>query len=277
KSRDSYIAGRRCIAASSAIRCRAEKNCASEKSVSALKPSRAIVENIVGSSLKSETAKRRNSNPSKGPIGWMSFQRKGCNGFSALTSTATRRIPAAASLRISIRLWASSVPYIVTPVTLPPGRARLLARPSAIGSAIGARTMGMVVVCRFSASAAGVPVSTMAAGSLRSIVGRELGKAGAHVNEGHAAACVQYHRAPWVGTKRIDRCPIGELVLGRNERPRSDKLILERFLLTDCVTWHEGEAQCGNCGDTEHVTPMHHIPPFALMCARDLFARARCE
>src|SRR5262249_20482665 len=114
-------------------------------------------------------------------------------------------------------------------------------------------------------------------GSLRSIVGRELGKAGAHGNEAHAAACVQYQRAPWVGTKRIDRFPIRELVLGRNERPRSDELILERFLLTDCVTWHEGEAQCGNCRDTEHVTPIHHIPPFALMCVRDLFARARCE
>src|SRR5262249_1618993 len=43
----------------------------------------------------------------------------------------------------------------------------------------------------------------------------------------------QYHRAPWVGTKRIDRFPIRELVPGRNERPRSDELILERFLLTD--------------------------------------------
>src|SRR5262249_33271607 len=43
----------------------------------------------------------------------------------------------------------------------------------------------------------------------------------------------QYHRAPWVGTKRIDRFPIRELVLGRNERPSSDELILERFLLTD--------------------------------------------
>src|SRR5262249_5549680 len=104
-------------------------------------------------------------------------------------------------------------------------------------------------------------------GSLRSILGRELGKAGAHANEGHVAACVQYHRAPWVGTKRIDRFPIREIVLGRNERPRSDELILERFLLTDCATWHEGEAQCRNCRDTEHVTPMHHIPPFTLMCA----------
>src|SRR5262249_24096801 len=84
--------------------------------------------------------------------------------------------------------------------------------------------------------------------------------------EGHAAACVQYHRAPWVGTKGIDRFPIRELVLGRNERPRSDELILERFLLTDCITWHEGEAQCCNCRDAEHVTPMHHIPPVALMC-----------
>jgi hypothetical protein len=38
-----------------------------------------------------------------------------------------RRIPAAASLKISIRLWASSVPNIATPVTFPPERARPLA------------------------------------------------------------------------------------------------------------------------------------------------------
>src|SRR5215471_16082323 len=78
----------------------------------ASKPSRAMVENIVGSSLKSERVNRRNSKPSKGAIGWTSSQRKGCKGLSVLTSTATRRIPAAASLKISMRLWASSVPYI---------------------------------------------------------------------------------------------------------------------------------------------------------------------
>src|SRR5262249_55330420 len=84
---------------SSAIRRRAAKNCASEKSVSASKPSRAMVENIVGSSLKSERVNRRNSKPSKGAIGWTSSQRKECKGLSVLTSTATRRIPAAASLK----------------------------------------------------------------------------------------------------------------------------------------------------------------------------------
>src|SRR5262245_29385407 len=68
-----------------------------------------------------EGKQERNSKPSKGAIGWTSSQRKECKGLSVLTSTATRRIPAAASLKISIRLWASSVPYIVTPVTLPPG------------------------------------------------------------------------------------------------------------------------------------------------------------
>src|SRR5262249_23930318 len=58
-----------------------------------------MVENIVGSSLKSERVNRRNSKPSKGAIGWTSSQRKECKGLSVLTSTATRRIPAAASLK----------------------------------------------------------------------------------------------------------------------------------------------------------------------------------
>src|SRR5262245_66620481 len=96
-------------------------------------------------------------------------------------------------------------------------------------------------------------------GSLRSIVGRELGKAGAHVNEGQAAACVQYHRAPWIRTKRIDRFPIRELVLGRNERARSDEVIVERFLLTTCAAWHECEAVCRNCRSTVHVRRRMHL------------------
>ena len=87
----------------------------------------------------------------------MSSQRKECNGFSALTSTATRRIPTTASLKISNRLWASSVPNIVRPVTLPPERGE--ASRKAQRHRIGNRRQdnGIVVVCRFSASAAGVP------------------------------------------------------------------------------------------------------------------------
>ena len=71
----------------------------------------------------------------------------------------------------------------------------------------------------------------------------------------------QLKLAPWVGTKRIDRFPIRELVLGRNERPRSNELILERFLLTDCAARQYGEAQRGSRRKTKKTTSVHGVPP----------------
>ena len=50
----------------------------------------------------------------------------------------------------------SSVFMLVTPVTLPPGRARLVTRPAATGSIPTWKTMGIVAVAAFAASAAGV-------------------------------------------------------------------------------------------------------------------------
>ena len=46
----------------------------------------------------------------------------------------------------------------VTPVRLPPGRFRLATRPTSTGSAAISKTIGMVVVAAFAASAAGRPV-----------------------------------------------------------------------------------------------------------------------
>ena len=51
----------------------------------------------------------------------------------------------------------------VTPVTLPPGRSRLATRPSRTGSAAISKTIGMVVVAAFAASAAGVVVAAIKA------------------------------------------------------------------------------------------------------------------
>ena len=49
----------------------------------------------------------------------------------------------------------------VTPVTLPPGRLRLATRPSWTGSLPISKTIGMVVVAAFAASAAGVLVAAI--------------------------------------------------------------------------------------------------------------------
>src|SRR5215813_7723547 len=51
----------------------------------------------------------------------------------------------------------------VTPVTLPPGRLRLVTRSSCTGSPMVVKTMGIVVVAAFAASAAGVPFAAMTA------------------------------------------------------------------------------------------------------------------
>ena len=73
----------------------------------------------------------------------------------------TRASLGTASLSISSLLVFSSVAKLESPVTLPPGRARLATRPAPTGSPAFAITMGMVVVAFFAANAAGVPETTI--------------------------------------------------------------------------------------------------------------------
>ena len=61
------------------------------------------------------------------------------------------------------RFGAISTFVWVTPVTLPPGRLRLATRPIWMGSAPVSKTIGMVVVAAFAASAAGVLVAAITA------------------------------------------------------------------------------------------------------------------
>ena len=65
----------------------------------------------------------------------------------------TRASLGTASLSISSLLVFSSTAKLDSPVTLPPGRARLATRPSPTGSAEFVITMGMVVVALFAANA----------------------------------------------------------------------------------------------------------------------------
>ena len=58
-------------------------------------------------------------------------------------------------------LWRDLHIVWVTPVTLPPGRLRLATRPSLTGSATVSKTIGMVVVAAFAASAAGALVAAI--------------------------------------------------------------------------------------------------------------------
>src|SRR5215831_6811427 len=66
-----------------------------------------------------------------------------------LTSIANRRLPGASSRKSSRRLAAKSGPWTERPVTLPPGRERLLTNPLPTGSTARAKTIGIVdVACR---------------------------------------------------------------------------------------------------------------------------------
>ena len=73
----------------------------------------------------------------------------------------TRASLGTASLSISSLLVFSSGDKLESPVTLPPGRARLATKPAPTGSAALVITMGMVVVALFAANAAVPPVTTI--------------------------------------------------------------------------------------------------------------------
>ena len=73
----------------------------------------------------------------------------------------TRASLGTASLSISSLLVFSSGAKLESPVTLPPGRARLATKPAPTGSPAFAITMGMVVVALLAANAAGVPETTI--------------------------------------------------------------------------------------------------------------------
>ena len=73
--------------------------------------------------------------------------------LAGLTSTATRAAAGTSSRRSSSRFAANSALKKLTPVRLPPGRARLATRPSLTGSSATMKTMGIVVVAALAANA----------------------------------------------------------------------------------------------------------------------------
>ena len=74
---------------------------------------------------------------------------------------ATRRSPGTSSRSRSSRLPARSVDRTDSPVTLPPGRARLATSPLPTGSPAAVNTIGIAVVTCFAAVISGVPEVTI--------------------------------------------------------------------------------------------------------------------
>src|ERR1043166_3579038 len=69
--------------------------------------------------------------------------------------------------------------------------------------------------------------------SLQPIVGLELGPVGAHLHLDVAPVAFEHDRAFGIGAKEMSLRPVRGRVLKRHERPCSDELRLQRFLLSD--------------------------------------------
>jgi len=82
-------------------------------------------------------------------------------GSAGLSRTATRLTVGTSSRRNSSRLAANSAEKTLTPVALPPGRARLATNPSPTGSAGTTNTIGIVAVARPAAVAAAGPIAAI--------------------------------------------------------------------------------------------------------------------
>jgi hypothetical protein len=87
----------------------------------------------------------------------ISFVSEAAFGLFGLTNRPMTVALGTSSLINSIRLGASRLARMVTPVTLPPGRLRLATRPIFTGSVPAVNTIGIVVVAALAASAEAVP------------------------------------------------------------------------------------------------------------------------
>src|SRR5258708_19171804 len=82
-------------------------------------------------------------------------------GFDESHKIAKREIPGDSVRRISSRLALSSGAISETPVTLPPGLARLATRPTPTGSLLAPSTIGIVAVGRLAGNPPRRPTVTM--------------------------------------------------------------------------------------------------------------------
>ena len=104
-------------------------------------------------------------------------------GFAAFQKTTTRESPGTTSLRSSKRLPTRSGCIEVSPVTFPPGRARLATNPAPTGSMAVGMTIGIVWVACLAAIAAGVVITRMRSTLSRTISAANSGKRSAWPSE----------------------------------------------------------------------------------------------
>src|SRR5437867_3308141 len=153
--------GSRFRSALSAISWRSSNRSTSSSTNRAEARSRAIVVKARSMSSARRTSTGMVRRPSVRARVSLSFSVSPWDGLDWFQSTASRVRRGAASLSSSIRLPESSGEMRVSPVRLPPGRARLVTKPEATGSATTVMTTGMVLVACATARMAGVEPTTM--------------------------------------------------------------------------------------------------------------------
>src|SRR5215204_2687853 len=124
----------------------------------------ATCDNALSSSLLLVTSTRATSNPRTAAPRSVIFHCASPDGLPKLAKTATRftagKLSLRASNRFSLRIQLSRL----SPVRLPPGRARLATMPVATASPLGANTMGIAPAARRAARVAAFPTVTIKSG-----------------------------------------------------------------------------------------------------------------
>src|SRR5262245_18390004 len=83
-------------------------------------------------------------------------------------------------------------------------------------------------------------------------------KVGAHENKGIATVTIKNEHSLRIRAKVLR-------FIRRHERPGSNKLILERYLLTVCAAGQQGKCQGGDCRMAKKITSIHSVPPLNRM------------
>src|SRR5262245_41434038 len=165
--------------------------------------------------------------------------------LAGLTSSATMVAVGTNSCSSSSRFAATSTFKVTTPVRLPPGRLRLVTRPSWTGSAAAKNTIGIVVVAVRAASTAGVLVEKMTVTGRRTNAPASAGK-----RSFRPSVSVCLYQARSVTNEPARHYELTKRVHGRNRMAccECNELLdpaVEKSIVTD-------EQRPGSCLDQAH-------------------------
>src|SRR5713101_7616576 len=143
KSRNGNMPGRRFLVINCTIDSRYASSRRSGRTISPSGRAALIVARARSRSLGLRASTACSFTPSASAAGCVAFQAIVVNGLAGLSNATTRDNFGTASLKSSSRFPSNSGASVDSPVTFPPGFARLDTRPAATGSPASAVTMGI--------------------------------------------------------------------------------------------------------------------------------------